>query len=87
MQEFRVDSNNYPAEFGTGTGGQISVVTKSGSNKFHGSMFEYIRNDVLDAANFFDNIVGTKSPLRLNQFGGSLGGPIVKDKFFFFRLL
>ncbi len=84
VQEFRVDSNNYPAEYGTGTGGQISVVTKSGSNKFHGSAFEYIRNDVLDAANFFDNIVGTKSPLRLNQFGGSLGGPIIKDKFFFF---
>jgi hypothetical protein len=84
VQEFRVDSNNYPAEFGTGTGGQISVVTKSGSNKFHGSAFEYIRNDVLDAPNFFDNIVGTKSPLRLNQFGGSLGGPIIKDKFFFF---
>jgi hypothetical protein len=84
VQEFRVDSNNYPAEFGTGTGGQISIVTKSGSNTFHGSAFEYIRNDALDAANFFDNIVGTKSPLRLNQFGGSLGGPIIKDKFFFF---
>lgn len=84
VQEFRVDSNNYPAEYGTGTGGQISVVTKSGSNKFHGSAFEYFRNDVLDAPNFFDNIVGTKSPLRLNQFGGSLGGPIIKDKFFFF---
>jgi hypothetical protein len=84
VQEFRVDSNNYPAEYGTGTGGQISVVTKSGGNLLHGSAFEYIRNDVLDAANFFDNIVGTKSPLRLNQFGGSLGGPIVKDKLFFF---
>jgi hypothetical protein len=84
VQEFRVDSNNYPAEFGTGTGGQISVVTKSGSNSFHGSVFEYFRNDALDAANFFDNIVGTKSPLRLNQFGGSLGGPIIKDKLFFF---
>src|SRR6185503_19252620 len=84
VQEFRVDSNNFPAEFGTGTGGQISVVTKSGSNKFHGSVFEYLRNDVLDTANFFDNIVGTKSPLRLNQFGGSLGGPIIKDKAFFF---
>lgn len=84
IQEFRADSNNYPAEFGTGTGGQINVVTKSGGNQFHGSAFEYFRNDKLDAANFFDNIVGTKSPLRLNQFGGSLGGPIVKDKFFFF---
>ena len=84
VQEFRVDSNNFPAEFGTGTGGQVSVVTKSGSNAFHGSLFEYIRNDALDAANFFDNIIGQKAPLRLNQFGGSLGGPIVKDKFFFF---
>lgn len=84
VQEFRVDSNSYPAEFGTGTGGQISVVTKSGSNNFHGSLFEYFRNSSLDAANFFDNIVGQKSPLRLNQFGGSIGGPIVKDKLFFF---
>ncbi len=84
VQEFRVDSNNYPAEYGTGTGGQISVVTKSGSNAFHGSLFEYFRHDALDAANFFDNIVGTKSPLRLNQFGGSLGGPVIKDRLFFF---
>ena len=84
VQEFRVDSNNYPAEFGTGTGGQISVVTKSGGNKFHGSVFEYIRNDALDAANFFDNVIGQKSKLRLNQFGGSLGGPIVRNKAFFF---
>jgi hypothetical protein len=84
VQEFRVDSNNFPAEFGTGTGGQVSVVTKSGGNAFHGSAFEYLRNDALDAANFFDNIIGQKAPLRLNQFGGSIGGPIVKDKFFFF---
>jgi carboxypeptidase family protein len=84
VQEFRVDSNNYPAEFGTGTGGQISVVTKSGSNKFHGSIFEYIRNDALDAANFFDNVIGQKSKLRLNQFGGSIGGPITQNKAFFF---
>ncbi len=84
VQEFRVDSNNFPAEYGTGTGGQINVVTKSGSNGFHGSLFEYLRNDRLDAANFFDNIVGTKSPLHLNQFGGSIGGPIIRDKAFFF---
>jgi hypothetical protein len=63
---------------------QISVVTKSGGNKFHGSVFEYIRNDALDAPNFFDNIIGQKSTLRLNQFGGSIGGPIVKNKAFFF---
>ena len=84
VQEFRVDSNNYPAEQGTGTGGQINVVTKSGGNAFHGSIFEYIRNDALDAANFFDNIIGQKSKLRLNQFGGSIGGPLKKDKVFFF---
>src|SRR5437588_8854135 len=84
VQEFRVESNNYPAEFGTGTGGQISVVTKSGGNKFHGSGFEYFRNDALDAANFFDNIIGQKSKLRLNQFGGSIGGPLKQNKAFFF---
>ena len=82
VQEFRVDSAGYTAEYGTGTGGQISVSSKSGSNKFHGSLFEYLRNDKLDARNFFDR--GGKSPLRLNQFGGHLGGPIVKDKAFFF---
>jgi len=84
VQEFRVDSSNFPAELGTGTGGQISVVTKSGSNKFHGAAFEYLRNDALDAANFFDNLIGQKSKLRLNQFGGSIGGPIKENKAFFF---
>ncbi len=84
VQEFRIESSNYPAEFGTGTGGQISVVTKSGGTKFHGSVFEYLRNNALDAANFFDNIIGKKSPLRLNQFGGSIGGPVVGKKTFFF---
>ena len=82
IQEFRVDSSNYPAEYGTGTGGQITVIGKSGSNQFKGSAFYYVRNDVFDARNFFDG--AEKSPLRLNQFGGSLGGPIIKDKLFFF---
>lgn len=84
VQEFRVDSNVYPAEEGTGTGGQINVVTKSGGKDFHGSAFWYLRNDALDAANFFDNIIGQKSKLRMNQFGGSVGGPIKKDRAFFF---
>ncbi|CAN5557362.1 hypothetical protein BH10ACI2_BH10ACI2_12910 [soil metagenome] len=86
VQEFRVDSSNFPAEFGTGTGGQISVVTKSGGNKFHGSGFEYLRRDGLDSRNFFDNTVAgvAKSKLTLDQFGGSVGGPIIKDKLFFF---
>jgi len=82
VQEFRVESSNYPAEFGTGTAGQISVVTKSGSNAFHGALFEYVRNNALDARNFFDG--ASVAPLRLNQFGGSLGGPVNKDRLFFF---
>ena len=86
VQEFKADSNNYPAELGTGTGGQISVVTKSGTNDYHGSLFEYFRNERLDARNFFDNVSAgiPKSKLRLNQFGGSFGGRIIKDKLFFF---
>jgi Carboxypeptidase regulatory-like domain len=82
IQEFRVDSSNYPAEYGTGTGGQINVIGKSGGNRLKGSAFYYVRNDAFDARNFFDG--AEKSPLRLNQFGGSLGGPIIKDKLFFF---
>lgn len=82
IQEFRVDSSNYPAEYGTGTGGQINVVGKSGTNRFSGSLYHFFRNDALDARNFFDG--AEKSKLRLNQFGGTLGGPILKDRFFFF---
>ncbi len=86
VQEFRVDSSNFPAEFGTGTGGQISVVTKSGGNQFHGSGFEYLRRAGLDSRNFFDNTSPgiPKSALKLDQFGGSLGGAIIKNKLFFF---
>ena len=82
VQEFRVDSNNYPAEYGTGTGGQVSFITKSGSNTLHGAAFEYFRNDDLDARNFFSG--SSKDKLRLNQFGGSLGGALKKDKLFVF---
>ena len=82
VQEFRVESSNYPAEYGTGTGGQITIITKSGGNAYHCSVFEYLRNNELDARNFFDGL--NKSSLRLNQFGGSLGGSIIKDKLFFF---
>jgi hypothetical protein len=82
VQEFRVDSNNYPAEYGTGTGGQVSFITKSGSNDLHGALFEYFRNDSMDARNFFSG--ATKDKLRLNQFGGSLGGRVIKDKLFVF---
>ena len=93
VQEFRVESSSYPAEFGTGTGGQVSVITKSGSNSLRGSVFEYARRDKWDSKNFFDDLrnvdgsiqsAGQKSPLTLNQFGGSVGGPVAKNKAFFF---
>ena len=86
VQEFRVDSSSYPAEMGTGTGGQISFVTKSGTNKLHGSLFEYVRNDLFDARNAFNrvNVANNTTKFRLNQFGGSIGGPILKDKLFGF---
>jgi hypothetical protein len=93
VQEFRVESSSYPAEFGTGTGGQVNVITKSGANKVHGAIFEYLRSEKFDKPNYFDstrNIDGSviaalpKSPLKQNQFGGSFGGPIVKDRAFFF---
>jgi hypothetical protein len=82
VQEFRIDTSNYPAEYGTGTGGQISFVTKSGTNEVRGSLFDYVRNDAMDARNFFDGV--SKSKLRLNQFGGSVGGAFVQNKAFFF---
>ena len=85
VQEFRVESNSYPAEHGTGSGGQVNVVTKSGSNQFRGAVFEYYRNDKLDAPNYFDTLAGLpKSKLNQHQFGGSIGGPVAKDKAFFF---
>src|SRR6266481_3165042 len=85
VQEFAVQTSVATAEFGRGTGGQVSIVTKSGSNQFHGSVFEYLRNSVLDAADFFTNKNGgTKNPLHRNQYGATLGGPILKNKMFFF---
>ncbi len=84
IQEFRVDSSSYPAEMGTGTGGQISFVTKSGGSSYHGSAFEYVRNDFFDARNRFNARDVGNPKFRLNQFGGSFGGPVIKDKLFFF---
>jgi hypothetical protein len=85
VQEFAVQTSVATAEFGRGTGGQVSIVTKSGTNKFHGTAFEYLRNSVLEAADFFTNKNGgTKNPLHRNQYGGTLGGPILKDRMFFF---
>jgi hypothetical protein len=85
IQEFRVESSAYPAEFGTGSGGQVSVITKSGSNGLHGAAFEYLRRDALDAPNYFDTAARLPtSLLEQDQFGGSVGGAIVKDRLFFF---
>src|SRR5215471_2390763 len=85
VQEFAVQTSVATAEFGRGTGGQVSIVTKSGTNEFHGSAFEFLRNDALDAADFFTNrLGGKKTPLHRNQYGGTFSGPIKKDKTFFF---
>jgi len=81
IAEFRVLTNNFDPEYGNYNGGMINVVTKSGSNVFHGDGFEFLRNTALDAKNYFD---ATRGVFRQNQFGGTLGGPIKQDKLFFF---
>jgi len=81
IQEFRVISNNYSAEYGRSVGAVVNVVTRSGSNEFHGSAFEFVRDRSLNAKNFFEP---DKTPLKQHQFGGTFGGPIIKDKTFFF---
>ena len=92
MQEFRVESSSYSAEYGHSPGGQFSLVSRSGTNDYHGSAFEYLRNNFFDANDWFNDQLGTGiSPLRQNDFGGTFGGPIElprlyngKDKSFFF---
>ncbi|MPZ12639.1 MAG: TonB-dependent receptor, partial [Kiloniellaceae bacterium] len=84
IQEFRVVTNLYSAEFGRAAGGVLNLTTRSGGNAFHGTVFEFLRNDALDAKNFFDPPDSPKPPFKRNQFGFSLGGPIVKGKTFFF---
>jgi hypothetical protein len=85
IQEFKVQTGLYDASFGRNAGSNVNVVTKSGGNAFHGSAFEFFRNDVLNANDFFRNRVGQKRGiLRQNLFGGTIGGPIKKDKLLFF---
>jgi hypothetical protein len=84
MQEFRIQTSSYEAEFGRTPGAQISIVTKSGTNQFHGTAFDYLRNDFFDARNYWDAPPLPKPPLRQNDFGGTFGGPILKNKTFFF---
>ena len=82
VQEFRVETNAYSAEFGRMAGGQVNVLTKAGTNALRGSLFEFHRNDALDAKNYFD--VGDQPPFTRNQFGGTIGGPVRQDKLFYF---
>jgi hypothetical protein len=93
LQEFSVQTSNYNAEYGQNGGGVVNIITKSGTNKLHGSAFEFVRNRVFNAANYFSYVNGKKTvdPLKRNQFGGTFGGPIViphlydgRDKSFFF---
>ena len=82
IQEIDFANNGYSAETGHSLGPQMNIITKGGTNQIHGTLFEFFRNDALDAHDYFE--LGRKQPLRLNQFGGNLAGPIVKDKLFFF---
>ncbi len=85
MQEFRIETSTFAPEFGRTPGGQISIVTRSGTNQFHGTAFDYLRNDLLDANDWFADSLGlAKAEERQNDFGGTLGGAIVKNRTFFF---
>ena len=85
VAEFKVVTNNMSAEYGYRAGAKVLVTTKSGTNLFHGSVYEFLRNDKLDGSNFFANRVGAAKPTyRQNQYGGTIGGPIVKNRTFFF---
>jgi hypothetical protein len=85
IQEFKVQTSLYDASYGRGAGANVNVVTKSGSDQIHGALFEFLRNDVLNANDFFLNRQGVpRPPLKQNQFGGTIGGPIIKRKLFYF---
>jgi hypothetical protein len=85
LQEFRIQTSTYSPEFGRTPGAQISIVTRSGTNQFHGTVFDYLRNDLFDANDWFANSAGLPKPQeRQNDFGGTLSGPVLKDRTFFF---
>src|SRR4030088_2663950 len=84
IQEFSVLTSNYSAEYGKTSGGVINAITRSGTNQFHGSVYEFVRNSALDAKNYFESAGAGKAPFQRNQFGGTIGGPIFKDHTFFF---
>lgn len=85
IQEFRVESSNFNARYGRSAGGVVNVSIKSGTNDLHGTVFEFLRNDLFDATDFFTNRTGgKKNPYRFNQFGATLGGPFIKNRWFWF---
>jgi hypothetical protein len=84
IQEFSVLTSNYSAEYGKTSGGVVNAITRSGTNSFHGSVYEFLRNSALDAKNFFESAGTPKAPFKRNQFGGAIGGPIAKSRTFFF---
>jgi hypothetical protein len=85
IQEFKVQTANYDAAYGRGAGANVDLVSRSGSNRFHGSAWEFVRNNIFNANDFFLKLDGQPRPtLKQNQFGGSIGGPIRRDKTFFF---
>lgn len=85
LQEFKVQTSAYSAEFGRGLGGVVNLQIKSGTNQYHGNLFEFLRNDKLDANDWFNNKFGRpRAPYRQNQFGGTFGGPVVRNRTFFF---
>lgn len=84
IQEFKVDNSTISAEHGQNSGAVVNIATRSGTNEFHGELFEFFRNDALDARNFFNFTQTEPPPFKRNQFGGSIGGPIFKDKTFFY---
>ena len=84
IQEFSVLTSNYSAEYGKTSGGVINAITRSGTNQFHGGVYEFVRNSALDAKNYFESANTAKAPFQRNQFGGTIGGPIFKDRTFFF---
>ena len=84
IEEFNISKTNYSAEFGGKSGGVVNVLTRSGTNRFHGAIYDFFRNDIFDGKNFFAFANRPTPPFQENQFGGSLGGPLVHDKTFFF---
>ena len=84
VEEFKVDNSTFSAEYGQNSGAIVNIATRSGVNEFHGALFEFFRNDALDARNFFNLTSSEPPPFKRNQFGGHLGGPLLKNRLFFF---